>query len=145
MKTFIQTRDDIGFAVLHTIGEPDHSVTPDHTTAIEVTGHEDPDSLLKKKYDPTTKTWGDAPIYRVAEINQSGDIVEIRHTVFEHEIDLDTILMPDGANHLWKYINKEWIEPSFEEPVPFVEPLPMDRNVETPSQEGEARDEISAP
>jgi len=127
MKTFIQTRDDIGFAVLHTGGEVDHTVTPDHTTAIDVTGHENPESLLKKKYDLATKTWADAPVHRLAEINQYGDIIEIRQTVYTHEIDNDTILMPDEVDFRWKYINGVWIEPIFEEPVPStvaVHPAP---------------------
>lgn len=118
MRTFIQLRNNIGFAVLTTNGsEPDHSVTPDHTTAIEVTGHENPDSLLKKQYNPESQTWSDATIYRVAEINSLGDIVEIRRTVFQHEIDSDTIMMPENVDFRWKYIDGEWVEPIFIEPV----------------------------
>ena len=37
MRTFIQLRDNIGYATLNTpTNMPDHTVTPDHTTAVEV-------------------------------------------------------------------------------------------------------------
>lgn len=118
MKTFIQTRNNIGFAILNTSGsEPDHSLTPDHTNAIDITGHENPESLLRKQYNPENQTWSDAQIFRVADINAFGDIVEIRRTVFEHEIDPDTIVMPENVDYRWKYVNGEWIEPVFIEPV----------------------------
>jgi hypothetical protein len=144
MKTFIQTRDNIGFAVLHTGGEPDHSVTPDHTTAIDITGHEDPESLIRKKYDPATKTWGDAPIHRLAEINQFGDIIEIRQTVYTHEIDSNTIVMPDEVDFRYKYINGQWVAPVIDlpvEPAPLI--IPSLEEINAPSQEDNVSEETS--
>lgn len=142
MRTFIQLRNNVGFAVLHTAGgEPDHSVTPDHTTAIEVTGHENPDSLIRKKYDEETKTWSDAPVFRIADINHLGDILEIRRTVYEHEIDADTILMPDEADHLWHYIDGNWVAPV----VAIQDAWPPVEVIDAPSQEGESSGEITAP
>ena len=127
MKTFIQLRNNIGFAVLHTQGEPDHSVTPDHTTAVDVTGHRDPESLLKQIYDHETKTWTPAPVFKIADIGKLGDIVEIRRTVFTHEIDEDSVVMPEGVDFRYKYIDGEWVAPVFyENVVPSTEPTPVE-------------------
>lgn len=132
MKTFIQLRDGIGFAVVHTHGEPDHSVTPDHTTAIDVTGHNDPESLLKQIYNAETKTWSPAPVFKIADIGRLGDIVEIRRTVFTHEIDEDSVLMPEDVDFRYRYINGEWVAPVFHPEVvnPSLEDNPSE---ETPA------------
>jgi hypothetical protein len=80
MRTFIQLRNGVGYAsVITPTDEPDHTITPDHTTAIEVFTA-DPDQFLKKKYDAETKTWSDAPVYRYAEVNNDGVPVEIKRT-----------------------------------------------------------------
>jgi hypothetical protein len=119
MRTFIQVRDNVGFAVIHTTGELDHTVTPDHTTAIEVFTS-DADQFLKKKYDPTTQTWSDAPILRYAEINSAGEIIEIKRTVFEHEVDKDTKLMDDHVTAAYVWKDGQWLSP-LEVVVPNVE------------------------
>jgi hypothetical protein len=120
MRTFIQLKNGIGFAtiIVPTDSEPDHSVTPDDTTAVEVFTA-DPDQFLKKKYDEKTNSWSDAPILRYAEINESGDIIEIKRTVFEHEIDHNTKLMNDDTSPLHKWIDGEWVntQPVIEEPT----------------------------
>ena len=118
MRTFIQLRDGIGFAVLNTTGEPDHSVTPDHTTAIEVFT-DNPDQFLRKAYN--AGTWFDAPIIRFAEYNENGELIEIKRTVFAHEIPNNAAVMPDEANGLWKFINGEWVAPVYVEHI-VVEP-----------------------
>jgi len=120
MRTFIQLRDGIGFATVNTpVGEPDHSVTPDHTTAVEVFT-ENPDQFLKMKYDKETNSWSESPIFRYAEINELGEIIEIRRTVFEHEIDNDTKLMNIDTTSAHKWVNGDWIPPCFIEPAPVI-------------------------
>lgn len=130
MRTFIQLRNNVGYATLVVAdGEPDHTVTPDHTTAIEVFT-DNPDQFLKKKYDPATKTWSDAPVIRYAEINPQGEIIEIKHTVYEHEIDHDTKLMEADTTPMHKWIDGEWVY-NFIEPV---EQPPLHEEVELPRE-----------
>lgn len=119
MRTFIQLRDGIGYATLTTPADaPDHTITPDHTTAVEVFT-ENPEQFLKMKYDLETKSWLEAQVLRYAEINPFGDIIEIKYTVFTHEIDHDTKLMEDDTTTLHKWRDGEWILPS----VVHLEPL----------------------
>jgi len=110
MRTFIQLRNGIGYATINTSGELDHSVTPNHTTAVEVFT-DNPEQFLCKTYNAETNTWTDTPIIRFAEINENGELIEIRRTVFTHEIPNNTVVMPNEANNLWKFINGEWVEP----------------------------------
>ena len=118
MRTFIQLRDGIGFATLITpAGEPDHTVTPDHTTAIEVFT-DNPDQFLKMKYNAETKTWSEAPILRYADINERGEIIEIRRTVYQHEIDHNTKLMELDTTPEHKWIDGGWVAPIVFEPAP---------------------------
>jgi hypothetical protein len=125
MRTFIQLRDGIGYATIVTpTGEPDHTVTPDHTTAIEVFT-ENPDEFLNKKYDPETKSWSNAPIIRWAEVNENGVPVEIHRTVFAHQVSDTSLIMPDEANGLWKLIDGEWLAPVIYVPSEQVEPEPQ--------------------
>jgi len=97
-------------------GEPDHSVTPDHTTAIEVFT-DNADQFLCKIYNAETQTWTEAPVIRFAEYNPNGDLIEIRRTVFVHQIPENAAIMPIEATALWKFINGAWIEPEVITPV----------------------------
>lgn len=117
MRTFVQLRDGIGYAVINTTGEPDHSTTPDHTTAVEVFTA-DPDQFLRKAYN--AGMWLDAPIIRFAEYNEKGDLIEIRRTVFAYEVPQNGAVMPDDADGSWKFIDGTWVEP-----VIYVEPAPQ--------------------
>lgn len=123
MRTFIQLRNGVGYATLTTPAEePDHSVTPDHTTAIEVFT-DNPDQFLKMKYDAETKSWSQAPVLRYAEINGQGEIIEIKHTVFEHEIDEDTKLMEADTTPAHKWIDGGWV---FNFIPPAIQPEPVE-------------------
>jgi hypothetical protein len=125
MRTFIQLRNGIGYATLVTPNDsPDHTVTPDHTTAVEVFT-DNPDQFLKMKYDAESNSWSPAPIFRYAEINERGEIIEIKRTVFEHEIDHDTKLMNDDTTNLHKWIDGEWKAPVIYVPSEQVEPEPQ--------------------
>ena len=123
MRTFIQLRDGIGYATLTTPeGEPDHTVTPDHTTAIEVFTA-DPDQFLKKKYNESTKTWSDAEVLFWAEIAHNGAIMQINKTVFKHEID-GPLLTPEVEPH-WKWLDSKWVAPLTPEEVRAAEALAL--------------------
>lgn len=119
MPTYIQLRDGVGYAVVRTHGEPDHSVTPDHTTAIlcECTD-ENPDQFLKMKYDEKTNSWSKAPLIRYAEINEDGEIMEIKRTYFEHEVT--GVLMTDETKATSKFIDGAWVHI---EPIIPIEPI----------------------
>jgi hypothetical protein len=139
MRTFIQLRDGIGYATLVTPNDaPDHTVTPDHTTAIEVFT-DNADQFLKMKYDAETNSWSEAPVIRYAQVNSQGDIIEITHTVFTHEIDHDTILMEADTTTLHKWIDGQWVAPVIYVPSQVVEQEPQtmieSSNVETESEQ----------
>jgi hypothetical protein len=109
MRTFIQLRDGIGYATLSTpAGEPDHSVTPDHTTAIEVFT-DNADQFIGKQYNAETKSWSDAEVLFWAEIAHNGAIMQINKTVFQHEVN-GPLLTPEVESH-WKWVDGEWVAP----------------------------------
>ena len=108
MATYIQLRNNVGYAVVNSHGEPDHSVTPDHTTVVEIES-DNPDSYLRKKYDPITKNWSDAEIIVWAEISPNGSIMQIKNTYFSHEV-AGPLVTPDVEPH-WKWLNNEWVRP----------------------------------
>lgn len=136
MKTFIQLRNGVGYATLTTPTDaPDHTVTPDHTTAIEVFT-DNPEQFIKMKYNSETNSWSEAPIFRYAEINERGEIIEIKRTVFEHEIDHDTKLMNTDTTSLHKWIEGNWVAPIVIEPVPdSVVVTPPDEVVDLANEE----------
>lgn len=109
MPTFIQLRDGIGYAVVRTHGEPDHSITPDHTTAV-LCEDENPEQYLNKKYDEKSNTWSDAELIVFGEVDNQGRIIEIRRTFFIHEADGKPILTPEVQPD-WRWINNEWVIP----------------------------------
>jgi len=135
MRTFIQLRDGIGFAHIFTEGEPDHTVTPDHTTAVEVFT-DNADQFLKKKYDEETKTWTETPLIRWAEINEDGVPIEIRRTFFIHEVPHASLIMPDEATPFWRLIDGVWTAPvvHVESTIVELEPQTM---IESPHVEAE--------
>jgi len=111
MRTFIQLRDGVGYATLNTpTNIPDHTVTPDHTTAIEVFT-DNPEQFLGKKYDAPTNTWSDSPFIRYAELNENGVPIEIRRTVFAYTIPNNVSIMPDEADGSWQVIDGVWQAP----------------------------------
>jgi hypothetical protein len=119
MKTFIQLRNNVGYATLVVPdGEPDHTVTPDDTTAIEVFT-DNPDQFLKMKYDEKTKTWSEANLIIYAVLNDKGNPIEIRRTVFLHEADGSPILTAELLEDLqpnWKWDGEKWILPPVVQP-----------------------------
>lgn len=115
MKSFIQLHDGIGFAIIHTEGDVDHTVTPDHITAVEVDS-DNPSQFLKMKYDEKTKSWSQAPLIYYGEVDDRGNVIEIRRTYFVHETEGMPIL-PEDFEPNWKWINNEWVKPYIESEV----------------------------
>lgn len=111
MKTFIQLKDGVGFAVVNTAGETD-GIEVDFGTG---------EQYLKKTYN--NGEWQDAPLLWFAEINNDGSIIEIRKTYFSSDIGDNPILTPDISPNA-KWINGKWINPVFIEPVPEPTPEP---------------------
>ena len=98
MKTFVQLKDNIGFAFINTDG---------HTDGIEVpygTGEQ----YLKKAYN--NGEWSDASLIWFAEINYDGSIIEIRRTYFSSEVGSNPLMTPDVKPN-YKWINNQWVEP----------------------------------
>lgn len=153
MRTFIQLQDGIGFAILQTPdGEPDHTVTPDNITAIEVTGESNPDQFLKKKYNTSTKTWTVPELYVWGVVDWEGTVIEVRRTYFEHEIDGP--ILPEDFKGNWKWKNNAWVMPEMpthdslgnpiayllpQEMPGYVEPEPLPTIREISPEEAEAR------
>jgi hypothetical protein len=99
MKTFIQLKDSIGFAVINTPGE---------TEGIEVafgTG----DNYLGQLY--SNGSWSVAPTIKYAILNEDGGIVELRQTKFPSELGP----WPEWNSEIpttWKWIDGAWIDPT---------------------------------
>ncbi len=125
MRTFIQLKNGVGYATLITPSDaPDHSVTPDDTTAIEVFT-DNPDQFLKKVYDAETKSWSEAPLIRWAQVNQNGVMVEIGRTYFQHEVPNDALIVPEGVDGSYTWIDGEWVAPVIIVESTVVEPEPQ--------------------
>jgi hypothetical protein len=118
MRTFIQLRNGVGYATLITPeAEPDHTVTPDHTTAIEVFT-DNPDQFLKMKYNAETKTWSEAPLIIYGVIDNFGRVIEIRRTVFPHEAEGLPIITESLLSELrpdWTWDGEKWNVPNIVE------------------------------
>lgn len=140
MRTFIQLKNGIGFATLNvpTDVEPDHTVTPDDTTAIEVFT-DNPDQFLKMSYNKETKTWSEAPLLRWAQVNSNGVMVEIGRTYFVHEIPSDAIIVPEEVDGSYKWIDGEWVAPVLFVESNVVEPGPVQMIESSNGENGEVQ------
>ena len=135
MRTFIQLLDGIGFAVVKTNGEVDHSATPDNTTAIEVTT-DNPDEFLNKKYNAETKSWSDAELIYYADVDSKGKPIEIKRTYFSHEAEGKPIITED-IEPSWTWNGTEW-----EKPYIDAEEITPTQSIEAPLTQDEKDVEI---
>ena len=95
MRTFIQLKDNIGWASVNTAGEVEGSIEVDFGTG---------DFYLKKRYE--NGTWSDAELIKYADINDNGEIIEIKRTYFSSEVtgpvmDIDTTITSKWVNGVW--------------------------------------------
>jgi hypothetical protein len=122
MRTFIQLRDSIGYATVITpAGEPDHTVTPEDTNAIEVFT-DNPDQFLNKKYNAESNSWSDSPLITYAIVADDGSILEIRNTYFNFDIKGPVIETDISLNSKW--VNNQWLEPTnIEASIEHIEPI----------------------
>ena len=98
MRTFIQLKDGIGWASINTTGELEGAIEVDSGTG---------DFYIKKKYE--NGLWVEAEIIKFAEINDEGEIVEIKRTYFSSEVN--GILMDSETKPTSKWINGAWVNP----------------------------------
>jgi acyl-coenzyme A synthetase/AMP-(fatty) acid ligase len=108
MKTFIQLKDEIGFAFVNTVG---------NTEGIEVsfgTG----ENYLGQLY--SNGQWSVAPTIEYAIINEDGNIIELRKTKFPSELGP----WPEWNSEIpttWNWIDGSWVDPN-----PIIEVTPIE-------------------
>jgi hypothetical protein len=108
MRTFIQLKDGIGWASVNTTGEVEGSIEVESGTG---------DFYIKKKYE--NGLWNDADLIKYAEINEDGEIIEIKRTYYSSEVN-GPILTEDTKT------TSKWIDGAWVLPQPVVEPeLPV--------------------
>jgi hypothetical protein len=104
MRTFIQLKDEIGWASINTTGEIEGAIEVESGTG---------DFYIKKKYKDGV--WLEADIIKFAEINEEGSIIEIHRTYFSSEVNGPIINLDTKNSSRW--IDGKWVNPSFIEPV----------------------------
>jgi hypothetical protein len=109
MKTFIQLKDGIGWASVNTTGEIQGAIEVDSGTG---------DFYIKKKYD--NGVWSEAELIKFAEINEDGDIIEIKRTYFSSEVNGP--IMDANTKTTSKWLDGDWVTPAFVEPVAIDSP-----------------------
>jgi hypothetical protein len=120
MRTFIQLKDNIGWASVNTDGEVEGSIEVEVGTG---------DFYINKKY--LDGVWSDAEIIRFAEINEYGEIIEIKQTYYSSEVS--GVIMDSSTKSTSKWIDNAWVHCEFVapteptifpvEPVEPVEPI----------------------
>jgi len=121
MKTFIQLKDGIGWASVNTTGDVEGAIEVDSGSG---------DFYLKKKYE--NGVWSEASLIRFAEINEEGEIIEIRRTYYSSEVTGP--VMVDGVKSDSKWVDGVWVN------VERIEPVVPPEVVESPvSNNGDAQ------
>jgi hypothetical protein len=108
MKTFIQLKDNVGFAFVNTSGE---------TEGIEVpfgTGED----YLEKTYDDGS--WSVAPTIKYAVVDEFGNILEIRQTKFISQVGP----WPQWNTDIPTYF--KWIDGAWTDTTPIIDTTPID-------------------
>ena len=96
MRTFIQLKDNVGWASVNTDGEVEGSIEVEPNNG---------DFYIKKKY--INEVWSDADLIRFAEINEDGEILEIKNTYYSSEAT--TYIMDSNTKSSSKWINGSWV------------------------------------
>lgn len=109
MRTFIQLKDNVGWAVVNSSNEVAGSIEVESGNG---------DFYLKKLYNDGS--WSDAPLIRFAEIDDDGSIVEIKKTYYTSEVAGPILDSETKGSSKW--INNQWehavpVEPVTQPPV----------------------------
>jgi len=75
MKTFIQLKDNIGWASVNTDGEVQGSIEVEAGTG---------DSYIGKKY--IDGSWSDAELIKYAIVDAEGTVIEVKQTYYPSEV-----------------------------------------------------------
>lgn len=111
MKTFIQLKDNVGFATINTLGETDGIEVPFGTG----------DDYLGQAYD--NGSWSAAPTIKYAVVDENGNILEIRQTKFSSERGS----FPEWNTEIpltWKWKDNSWTEPELPAEIVVSTPEP---------------------
>jgi len=122
MKTFIQLKDGIGWASVNTTGDVEGAIEVDSGSG---------DFYLKKKYE--NGVWSEASLIRFAEINDQGEIIEIKRTYYSSEVTGP--VMVDGVKSDSKWVDGVWVNSIRIEPVVELVQSPVLDNEDTNVEE----------
>lgn len=129
MRTFIQLVDNIGYAVIRTQGEVDHTTTPENITAVEVFS-DNPDQFLKMKYEGPN-SWTPAPVIVYADVDANGEILELRRTVWASEVGSNPVYTNECKPNS-KWLNGSWVHVESVVPIePTVAPVIVEEVAQT--------------
>jgi hypothetical protein len=117
MRTFIQLKDGVGWASVNTDGEVEGSIEVEVGTG---------DFYIKKKY--LDGVWSDADIIRFAEINEDGEIIEIKHTYYSSEAN--NMIMDSNTKGSSRWINGAWVHAEVVTPAPETVAAPETVEIE---------------
>jgi hypothetical protein len=122
MRTFIQLKDGVGWASVNTTGEIEGAIEVDNGTG---------DFYLKKKYE--NGVWNEAELIKFAEINEDGEIIEIKRTHFSSEVNGP--IMDANTKVTSKWINDAWV--NYDPILPVEQPVidSPELNIEEPNNE----------
>jgi hypothetical protein len=99
MRTFIQLKDGIGWASVNTTGEIE---------GVEVFT-DNPEQFLGKKLT-TQGTWVDTEEIKYAIVDEDGNIIEVRKTVYPSVVENNPIMSAEVKPN-WKWNGSEFIAP----------------------------------
>lgn len=98
MKTFIQLKDGIGWAFVNTDGNIEGAIEVEFNSG---------ESYIKKKYE--NGVWLDSEVIRYAEVNENGNIIEIKRTNFPSDVSGPIMESEITAAHTW--VDGAWVAP----------------------------------
>jgi hypothetical protein len=97
MKTFIQLKDNVGWAFVNTTESIPGGIEVEFGTG---------EFFLKKKYE--NNSWVNADLIKYAEVNEDGVIVEVMRTYYVSEVS-GPIMTPEIKLD-FKWVDGSWLE-----------------------------------
>lgn len=101
MKHYIQLKDGIVFAYLHT---PNEVATSESIIEIGPEG----DSVVGKKYE--NGSFIDAPIIKYAILDENNMVVDIKNTIFYSEVGINKVIDSDTVRKNWYWNGASFVE-----------------------------------